>query len=173
MLHDELNANYGVTELIRRGGSRPGTIDLRVSTAAADVRVAQLLAVDPGARLVVVDRTRTADDRPVARTTDYLVLDDLEGRGLSLAYLERWLGKRESLYEMLSDAGVAVHSGVAEISAVLANRLLAEALGVPKGAPLLSLGQVDYSNLGRPVLYSDEYMVPSELTVQVLRNGPG
>jgi GntR family transcriptional regulator len=172
-LRNELNRNYGVTDLIRSAGMRPGTRRLQVSSMPADERVAHRLGLSLEAPLAVINRTRTADDRPVARTIDYLPLDDLEARGIGLEAVGHWLVTNESLYGCLRDAGVVVHTGVADVTPTIADRDLAEALEVRRGAPLLWLAQVDYSDQGRPVLYSDEYLIPGFFTVQVLRKGPG
>lgn len=170
-LRNVLNANSGVTDLIKSGGREPGTRMLRVSRTTADERVAKLLDVEVGEPVVLVERTRTADDVPVAHTIDYLPVTRLEGLGFPVGDLERLLQERESLYACLRAMGMAVHSAVCELNVAPADKALADALQLRPATPLLVLSQTDYSANGVAMLFSDEFLA-GPLTVQVLRTGP-
>lgn len=170
-LRNVLNRNYGITELVRDIGGKPGTRDLSVSTAAADADVAGKLGTQPGETVVIVRRVRTADDVPVAYTTDFLSVGALEQRGVDVERLEEEIARRDSLYAILRDVGLSVDGGIADLRAVTANRDVASALRVKVGAPVLLLSQIDYAARGDVVLYSDEYL-PPHLAVQVWRKGP-
>jgi GntR family transcriptional regulator len=170
-LRNVLNSNSGVTDMIRSGGREPGTRELRVSRGTADERVAKLLGIDVGEAVIVVERTRTADDVPVAHTVDFLPVTRLEVRGFPVADLERLLQERESLYACLRAMGMAVHSAVCEVNVAAADKALANTLQLRPATPLLWLSQTDYSANGVAVLYSDEFLA-GPLTVQVLRTGP-
>jgi GntR family transcriptional regulator len=170
-LRNVLNANSGVTDLIKSGGREPGTRVLRVSRTTADERVARLLDVEVGDPVVLVERTRTADDVPVAHTIDYLPVTRLEELGFPVGDLERLLQERESLYACLRAMGMAVHSAVCEVNVAAADKALADALQLRPATPLLVLSQTDYSANGVAMLFSDEFLA-GPLTVQVLRTGP-
>ena len=54
-------------------------------------------------------------------------------------------------------------------TAVSADRTIARLLGVPTGAALLRIDQVERSTADRPVLYSSEHYVPTVLNLRVRR----
>jgi GntR family transcriptional regulator len=171
-LRNVLNTNFGITDLIRDTGGRPATSRLNVSSGTAEERVAKKLGISVEEPVAVIERIRTADDLPVAYTTDFLPVRHLQSRGLDVEGLEQVLRDRGSLYACLRDMGLVVDGGVTDLRAATADRRLAAALQVKVGAPLLLLEQIDYGANGMVVLYSDEYL-PAYLTVQVWRKGPG
>jgi GntR family transcriptional regulator len=170
-LRNVLNRNYGITDLVRDTGGKPGTSQLAVATSAAKDDVADKLGIEPGDAVVIVRRVRTADDVPVAYTIDYLPVRTLEQRGLDAELLEAQIRDQDSLYAILRDVGLAVNGGITDLRAVTADRVVASALQVKVGVPLLLLAQVDYGARWDIVLYSDEYL-PPHLAVQVWRKGP-
>ena len=60
-----------------------------------------------------------------------------------------------------------------EIRPARADRALSAELGIPLGALLLELEQVDYTTDGDAILASQEYYVADALTVHVYRKGSG
>ena len=170
-LRNVLNKNYGISDLVRDIGGEPGTLGLTVSTSTADDDLAEKLGIAPGDPVVIVDRVRTADGVPVARTIDFLSARVLEQRGLDAKRLEAQIQGNHSLYAILREVGLTVDGGIADLRAVTANRDVASALRVKVGVPLLLLSQIDYVARGDVVLYSDEYL-PPHLPVQVWRKGP-
>src|ERR687895_1256053 len=69
-LRNNLDVNFGVTDLIRSMGMRPGTEDARVFEAGATPEEARRLAIPPDAAVGCVERVRTADGRPVVFSVD-------------------------------------------------------------------------------------------------------
>ena len=171
-LKNVLNNNYGVTDLIRNTGGTPGTGRLEVRRGTADQRVAENLGLSVGDPIALVERVRTDDNIPVAYTVDYLSLRQLESRGVDIDALEQALKARGSLYQLLRGVGLVIDGAVAEVRSVVADGKLAEALNIKTKAPVLMLSQTDYGVGGVPILYSDEYL-PSDVTIQVWRKGPG
>lgn len=166
-LRNNLNANFGVTELIRSGGHVPGTVDrtAKITVPTATVRAA--LGLAEGARTVVIERTRTADGRPVVRSTDVFPT------ALIPAGVEPLTVAEESLYKWLQTrCGVTIHHGVARIRSVAATAPLADLLKLRRGTPLLVLEQVDYSGDNRPALYSLEHHVSDAFEITIQRAGP-
>jgi DNA-binding GntR family transcriptional regulator len=168
-LRNNLNINFGVTDLIEAAGWTPGTRNLRTSTVAASPVVAGKLGIPPRAPVVMVTRTRTADDRPVARTTDYLPAQALAELQVDVEDLIA----HGSLYRGLEAAGLVVHHGILEIRATRADRATSAELSIRPGALLLSLDQVDYTADGDAIVASHELYVADALTVQVYRKGSG
>lgn len=168
-LVNNLDANFGVTDAIRACGMRPGSERGSAWVEPASPEEAVRLGVEPGEDLVVVERVRTADGRPVVLSRDLFPARVLGGRR---ALLERML--RGSVYEVLERAlGVVVHHGVAAIRPARADRAVASRLQVPRGSLLLYLDQVDYDEEGRPVLSSHEHHLADAFEFTVIRRGPG
>jgi GntR family transcriptional regulator len=168
-LRNNLDVNFGVTDAIRGAGMEPGSEAIQVFERPASPEIARRLAIPPGAPIVVVERVRTADRRPVVYSQDMMpsavvgdrsdLLDRLSGRSI-YEYLER-------------DRGIVVHHGVASFRPIKADRTVAGRLRVIKGALLLYIRQVDYDDQGRPVLLSDEYHLADAFEFTVVRRGPG
>jgi GntR family transcriptional regulator len=166
-LKNNLDVNFGVTDLIRSMGRRPGTDGLSVSRQTASEEEVELLQLEPGSRVVRLERIRTADREPVVFSVDVLA-ERLIPDGLLVDRLGRG-----SIYSMLEQhVGVAVHQGVASIRPANADRDLAAKLGVPEGTLVLYLLQVDYDAEGRPVLLSHEHHLADAFEITVVRRGP-
>lgn len=168
-LRNNLNVNFGVTDLIEAAGWKAGTRHQVIAEERADIQTAKALDLPPRSRVVVISRTRTADERPVARTIDYMaahLIDELGVRPEDLT-------SSQSLYRGLEAVGLVVHHGIAEIRPARADRAMSAELEVPFGTLLLHLTQVDYTSDGDALLVSQEYYVADALTVQVYRKGSG
>jgi GntR family transcriptional regulator len=166
-LRNNLDVNFGVTQMIRAAGMRPGTGSVEAREEAAGIEEAHALELEPGEAVLVLERVRTADDRPVVLSRDVVPASLLP---------ERSLGRLAtgSVYEVLArEAGRAVHHGVVTIEPARADRRLAKALRVKTGALLLYLRQVDYDREGVPVLLSHEHHVADAFEFSVVRRGSG
>jgi GntR family transcriptional regulator len=161
-----LQRNYGVREMVEDSGKQHGVIDAEIRFVEASEKIAAALEVESATQLVVLERTRTADGKPVVRTVDYLDSEIVSGATAPVlpdVSFYRW---------MFDHCGIAVTHGVAHVTATVADAGLAKRLGVKEGAPLLRLTQVDYTSGGRPVLYSEEFHIAEAFDVTVIRNGP-
>ena len=165
-LTNNLELNFGVTDLIRSKGLKPGTRHLQVSRARAASAEARQLAVSEGTPVFVIERVRTADEEPVAFCRDVVE----QGRVRESALHD--LVTHESLYGVLRHEGISISQGVAVIRPFKAERRLAELLCVPRGSLLTRLSQIDFDPDGRPVLLSDEYHVEHAFEITVHRRGP-
>jgi len=172
-LRNNLSVNFGVTDLIESAGFVAGTSSLSVDIEAADVRVQTALGLGEDDRVLVLRRTRTADDRIVARTTDIVALRLLETRGLTDTSAVAYVRGRQSVYEAMAGLGLQVRDGVAEIVPWKADRELASALRTKEGALLLRLDQTDFDVNGEPIITSTEYFLADAFKFQVYRKGTG
>lgn len=164
-----LNFNFGTTEMIRSAGMAPGTAMAQVQVAEAAAEVASALNLTPGAPVISIERIRTADQRPVVYSLDYCpqaLVGDIEAGRFHMT-------EEVSLYQLLRDAfGQVVEYGVARILPVSASAAVAEKLQVPVGSVLLCLLQTDYTASDEPVLYSCEYHLPDAFDFIIMRKGP-
>jgi DNA-binding GntR family transcriptional regulator len=165
-LRNNLDINFGVREAIRAAGMRPGTASSAVRTAAASEEEARALDLEPGDTVVILERVRTADDRPVVWSRDVVRATLLPAGALDGA-------DDVSVYEVLERSGVAVRHGVVTLEPAIADKALAKRLRIDQGALLLYLRQVDYDAAGEPVLLSHEHHVADAFEFSVVRRGPG
>jgi GntR family transcriptional regulator len=173
ILRNNINSNFGVTDLIESSGWHPGTRNLRIREEIADAHTLELLALPPGSKVIIVDRTRTADERPVVFTTDILPKSLLAEYGIDPTKALDFVKSNESLYRALESIGVIIHHGVAELKPMLVTRELATELETPMGELLLHIEQVDYTSQGEAVLLSHEYHIANAFSISVYRKGPG
>ncbi|MEQ7007060.1 GntR family transcriptional regulator [Actinopolymorpha sp. B17G11] len=142
-----LEANLSVTTVIRSAGMEPGTTDLAAATIPAPPAVASALRIAPRTPVIVIHRTRTANDLPVAHSADYLV----KAAGLT----DEPSQYQTSVYDLLERVHrEPVASGLARIEPAQADNHLAGKLEVKEGALLLVLSQVHELSGGAPVMYS-------------------
>ena len=172
-LHNNLSVNFGVTDLIESAGFVAGTSAMSVDIEAPDGHVQRALSLSVSDRVLVLRRTRTADERIVARTTDIVSLSLLESRGLIDTAAVAYVRGRRSVYEAMAGLGVQVRDGVAEIIPWKADRELAEALATKDGALLLRLDQTDFDLNGEAIINSTEYFLADAFKFQVYRKGTG
>ena len=168
-LRNNLDVNFGVTDLIRSMGMRPGTRHLGTARGSAFEVERERLQLSDDAEVLRARRVRTADGRPVVLSED-VVPGWLVDEGTNSMAEEG----SESLYDFLErDLGVVVRQGVASIRPANAGRDVSDLLEVPEGTLLLYLLQVDYDAEGRPVLLSHEHHLADAFEITVVRRGPG
>ena len=106
-----------------------------------------MLAIEPGAPIIIVRRLLKFAARPVV--IDEIYLPGEVFQGLSAETLQGWNGSLYSLFE--TRFGVRMIRAQERIRAVAADRGAAEALSVLEGTPLLSVERVTYTYGDRPV----------------------
>jgi GntR family transcriptional regulator len=172
-LHNNLSVNFGVTDLIESAGFMAGTSAMEVDIETPDAQVQGALGLSDTDRVLVLRRTRTADDRIVARTTDIVALSLLEERGLTDTTAVAYVRGRRSVYEAMAGLGIQVRDGVAEIMPWKADKALAEVLDTKEGVLLLRLDQTDFDLNGEATINSTEYFLADAFKFQVYRKGTG
>ena len=157
------------TDAIRSAGMEAGITHAHHSMEPATVSEAERLVLHPGADVLVVERVRTADGKPVVLSRDIL-----PGRLIAKRpELADEMLKR-SIYDVLEqDLGIIIHHGVASFRPVRADHTIARRLEIARGELLLAIWQLDYSEDGIPVLSSYEYHLADAFEFTVLRRGPG
>jgi GntR family transcriptional regulator len=166
---NSLDVNFGVTDAIRAAGMTAGIARARHWVESASAGEAALLELEPGQDVLVVERVRTAEGKPVVLSRDLFPSRLLAGHDLAVReMLER------SIYDVLErDLGIVISHGVARFRPVRADHAVAGHLGVPRGELLLYLWQVDYAQDGTPVVSSHEFHLADAFDFTVVRRGPG
>jgi GntR family transcriptional regulator len=148
-----LDVNYGVTEMIKNMGFRPGTQEKNVEEVFADSHMGKALNVKEGTKIIALERVRTADKIPVAYTLDMIP-------ATILANINDIKDLGESIYDFLQEkCNIVLSSSMAKLFSAKATRKLADKLKVKLNSPLFLLEQTDTDQAGRPVVFSREYFV--------------
>ena len=148
-----LDVNYGVTEMIKNMGFRPGTQEKNVEEVFADSHMVKALNVKEGTKIIALERVRTADKIPVAYTLDMIP-------ATILANINDIKDLGESIYDFLQEkCNIVLSSSMARLFSAKATRKLADKLKVKLNSPLFLLEQTDTDQAGRPVVFSREYFV--------------
>lgn len=164
-----LNLNFGTTEMIRSAGMVPGTPHLRIADAVASPEVAKALGLQPGMPVVIIERVRSANGKPVVYSLDYIARSVVGDADLT----PYWQNHDVSLYELLQGTlGLDIEYGITRLLPVKAPPRPAEMLQVVPDSPLLYMLQTDYAPDDVPVLYTCEYHLPDAFDFIIMRRGP-
>ncbi len=165
-VRNDLSRNFPVSAMIAAMGVQPGSVDERCAAELAPPHVAAALGVRAGTLVSALRRVRTADGRRVVDSTDWCRTDVISPE--AICELEQG-----SIYAALAERGMPVHQGIATMTPDVAMGEVAQRLGVPKGALLLTLFQVDSTADGIVVLVSQEHHLADAFEITVYRRGPG
>lgn len=164
----DLSQNFGITEMISQAGYTAGTQDATIRSEQASNPIAESLGILEEAKVLVIERVRTANNIPVVWTRDLIPQSFL---GNLMPAIEELDGI--SLYEWLErHTNIRIVNGTASFSPVQANREIAEKLSIPRNTLLLLIEQIDHDQNERPILYSAEYHLTDKFNFIVHRKGP-
>lgn len=163
LVRTALDLDLGVTEAVSAAHATLGIEVVRVATEPSQPWVAEALDLSAQALVFSVERVIRANGTPAVHGLDMIPAALLGDRGAA-----DYDGG--SIYRFLEHScGIHLVGGIAEVTAVAANRRLAAALGTAPGSPLLRLDQVEKSVDGRPVLVSREHYAPGIFSLMVRR----
>jgi len=174
LLENRLDINSGVTDLIESMGLVPGTRNMEITIIPADEFLAEQLRVPLNSPLVHIQRTRTANDKPVVASIDIFAYAILQ-RGpqpLDLDMLKEALRREPSIYRVFENAlRIIIDHGIAKIRPIKADARLIEQfqLDLPPDSIMLYLEQLDFDRNQQPVLFSREYHVADFCTFTIFR----
>jgi GntR family transcriptional regulator len=145
----DLSQVVGVPQLLRSQGIIAGTRVVSTAVVAADDATAAALELPPGGYVFDVVRIRLADRSPISLEHARLPADRFPG------LLDLPLGG--SVYELLDEHyGVSPDEALERIEVVEASPDEGRILGLPEGAPLLSVTRVTRDDAGTPIEYSHD-----------------
>lgn len=164
----DISINFGISEMITQAGLTPGTLEAFVRKDRASASIAASLEISENDPVVIVDRVRTANNRPVVWSLDILSAALLGEHSIETLQLESY-----SLYQYLEEKlQIQVTRGVCKLKPIGANAEMVLKLNVRPGTPLMCINQTDYDARDRPVLHSIEYHLPDAFVFLVNRRGP-
>jgi GntR family transcriptional regulator len=133
-------------DMVERG-LKPVTKVLHQNVSPSNEKVAHFLNIKPGEKVIDILRLRFINEEPIQLVTTYIPFEICP----ALANVDL---TNRSLYEYLEkEGGVFIAKGRRYIEAVLANESEAALLRIERGAPLLMLDSISYSENGQPIEY--------------------
>ncbi|PRX33576.1 GntR family transcriptional regulator [Orenia metallireducens] len=158
---EELNS---ITQTIEAMGLKAGTVDLKLKMNQQVEDLIKEFELNKNDKMVILHRTRTADDKPVAYCEDYLpqslLPNSLSESDINISLLS-FLQEESNIY---------ISYAVADILPVITDEFLAKRLDLNIGDPVLLLKQMHYDDRDNPVLYSKNYFRSDKFEFHVLRN---
>lgn len=147
--HNDPRALFRFLRLVPMDGdlSHPQSVPLDCWRAKAGQEASRMLAIEPGASIIILRRLLKFAQKPVV--IDEIYLPGEVFQGLNLETLQDWNGSLYSLFE--TRFGLRMIRAQERIRAVAADRSTSEALRVPEGTPLLSVERVTYTYGDKPV----------------------
>lgn len=165
-IDQQLKTLSGFSQDMRSRGSVPSSRVLEAKTERADVRLARILKLSPGDKVIVLTRVRLSDSIPLAIETAHLP-------HALCPHLLRHDFARESLYAVLErEYGYRLTRAEQTIEAALARPREAALLQLTLPAPVLVMERLTYTDQGVLIEYvhsiyrGDRYKFYSTLTSQ-------
>ena len=147
--HNDPRALFRFLRLVPLDGdlSHPTSVPLDCWRAKAGQEASRMLAIEPGAPIIIVRRLLQFALKPVV--IDEIYLSGETFQGLTAEVVQSWNGSLYSLFE--TRFGLRMIRAQERIRAVAADRNASEALKVAEGTPLLSVERVTYTYGDKPV----------------------
>ena len=173
-LYNNLNINRGVTQIIEATGAVPGTSKLQFEVRPASQRLVESLKILPDTPTVIIERVRTADEKPVSISVDHLPVSRLVVKTSleeSIEQFKSFLEAHQSIYGYLEqELNFVIDHATAWLRPMIADANMANTLNVPLHSSILYLEQIDYDSEGNPLLLTDEYFAGDSFTFSVHRS---
>ena len=168
-IEPELSALTGFVEDMQALGLTASAKVLGVEDVKAADHVAQNLGVTTGQLVTKVTRIRLAEAVPVSFEYSYLPLE--LGRKVAEENLE--VSPIFSLFE--DKYGITLGEALYRIEAARASRVVAGALGIERGAPVLAIDRTTYSAVGQPVDFEQMFYRGDRIrySLRLKRRRPG
>jgi GntR family transcriptional regulator len=156
-----LNRVVGYWDLVLDAGYEPGIASTRIGDGPAPADCAKRLGCEPGERVILVERTFTADGHPVVHVVEMIRPDYVVG---PLEDMPR------SVFEFAEQrCRSKVDHTIVEIVPIVADRHIAAALPLAVGDPLLRLLETHYSVEGTAFIVTRSHVADRFLRFNVVR----
>ncbi len=152
-------------QAMEAGGRLPSKELTRRETRVADPDEAAALGLEPGAQVVVVEGLSSADGQPLAVFRS--VFPAARFPGLAAVF-----GRESSITRALAECGLADYTRAStRLSARPAGAVVALALQLPEGAPVLRTTSVNIDAAGVPVEFGTTWFAGERVTLTVTPEG--
>ena len=150
-------------DIISQNGYHPEVSYVHIQEEEASRYIAEKLQIPEKTEVLRVSRVCTANGRPAIYCEDVLEK--------SLIKEEYTLKDFEPpIFHFLKKCCyIEAYMDLTQLHAVVANEVVAKALNIPMGTPLLNMEEVDYDISGNIVFYSSQYFIDEFFEQTVLR----
>ncbi|MEE1031499.1 MAG: GntR family transcriptional regulator [Ruminococcus sp.] len=150
-------------DIIRQSGYQSNVSSIHMQEEKANKYIAEKLQIAEDTDVIRVCRVCTANDRPAIYCEDVF-----EKRLIKETYTLKDL--EPPIFHFLKKyCDVETYMDLTQLHAVLASEIVACALQIPEGTPLLNMEEIDYDISGNIVFYSNQYFVENIFEQTVLR----
>lgn len=164
-VNNRLDQTCELTHAIELSGQKSSRKIESAEVVRADYEVAENLALAVGTPVFCIRQVFYADEKPAAYCIDYIPLKYIRKKKPTAAdvspnafrFLEKHCG------------GVIPETFISEVRAAPATAEVAQALDVPEGMRLLTLGEVGCDLRSTPIIYSYEYFVDRIMRHVIIR----
>ncbi len=151
-MDNRLDLKFEYNHLVTARGQRPTVDHVRMHEEAADEDMAERLAIDVGARLIVCQKRVLASGTPVILSIDRVPVHIFGGENYRMFDWSR------PVFDLLEECcGVTVDTDIACITPTNATAAVRGEMELPNGAALLMMDEVGYYRLKYPVLHTYAY----------------
>lgn len=151
-------------ELAARQGWTCGTVEITFGVGASTEEEALRLRLDAGMTVTRLSRIKTLDDEPLA-----LMRSVVPVRTASSEELRR--GFKDSITRLMATTR-PLRFAESEITAERCDAALASMLGLARGAPVVVLEELFFSDEPDPLLWNTNWIVPGRIRLEMLRRLP-
>lgn len=150
-------------DIIRQNGYLPDVAHVHLTEEKADCFIAKKLQIPEETEVMRVSRVCTADGKPAIYCEDVF-----EKKLIKEEYTLKDF--EPPIFHFLKKCCyIETYMDLTQLHAVLADEIIANALGVEKGSPLLNMEEIDYDISGNITFYSRQYFVNEFFEHTVLR----
>lgn len=146
----DLSLLNSFTEEVKREGKKPGSKVLNLKIIKAPQYISEALKLSNKSSVVLYERIRTIDDKPVGIHTVYLNLNALPKLNIED------LNKDDiSLYNIIENKlNIKIGTATETIKAIAADKETSETLNIQEGEPLFSMKRITYTGNNIPFEYA-------------------
>jgi len=163
IIRNPLEVNISVTEVIESKGFKAGTAWFKLDRTKADKTISNKLNIEAGSPVIILERVRTANEKPAVYTLDVFSENIVEKMGV----LKEFDGSLSKLLE--EKYNQKIEYSVSKLIPILPGPSVLDKLKIGRSSPLLLVEEVDYSSEDKPVIYGREYWTPGIFEFTILR----
>lgn len=157
-----LNKLFSINDMIEKAGYHSGTEYLSLEQQPASIWDAQMLGIEDKQPITIIERLRTANHQPVI-----YCLDKIAKNNLTCADYQ--VSDGSMLKAIETNTGHKVASAETEVEAISYEPHISEILNASPHEGLMLLKVVHYDEMGKPILYSLNYVKSSLVKFKLTR----